>query len=204
MYLRKKTFFVLRSAAAASPPPLFFGKKILKKKEKEKKIWVLHRVFWTGFWVGGCTHVLPYNQHASYRRFRYNIQRNLPKRYTISQRKNQLLFSSFCSQSVFYKGRGGEQNERSVFTSAKTQTPISKPLYEPSTVFHFTVHKHTQLGRERRRQRRIRERKERRQKTQSVGRRQALTIFNLKLPHHTSFRPHAHTHRKHRDGQTEN
>lgn len=37
MYVRKKTFFVLRSAAAAFPLP-FFWKMIFKKKEKEKKI----------------------------------------------------------------------------------------------------------------------------------------------------------------------
>lgn len=36
------------------------------------------------------------------------------------------------------------------------------------------------------------------------GRRQLLTIFNLNFPHQTSFRPHAHTHHKHRDRQTEN
>lgn len=104
-----------------------------------------------------------------------------------------------------FSTRGGVGNRRKgPYLQVPRHKPLSKPLYEPSTVFHFTVHKHTQLGRERRRQRRIRERKERRQKTHSVGRRQALTIFNLKLLHHTSFRPHAHTHRKHRDGQTEN
>lgn len=80
-----------------------------KKKHKvEKIVWVVHRVLSRGFWVGGCTDVLPYTQRESYRRFRYNIQRNLPKISHIT--KIQLIivfFSSFCQPISFYNGGRG-------------------------------------------------------------------------------------------------
>lgn len=143
MYLRKIFLFVLRSAAAFFS--FFFLKNDFKKNKEKKKIFGSSYIefFREVFELEVVPMYSRITNMNGIEDFGTISSETCLKDIPYPKKKISNYSLLFAANKFSTRGGDGEQRERSIFTSAKTQTPISKPLYKPSTVFHFTVHSHT-------------------------------------------------------------